>query len=396
MPVLKVLLVTAVGVILAIERMDIMGMHARKHLNNLVFYVLNPALVGSNLGKFVTLKRIVQLWFMPVSILILFTAGSALGWLLIKITKAPKRLRGLILGCCAAGNNRAAGNLGNMPLIIVPAVCKEKGNPFGDENFCNVNGLAYVTLSLAIASILMWSYVYNVVRIYSSMDSDEATQDALLEGIEPALETPENRSSSRTVSLLPLKEPSLNEGMKNFELDRAVLSEGKPKVPFPENIKQGFQKVLKKLNLKRVFSPSINGAIVGFIIGTIPPFRKVLIGDNAPLHVIEDSAFLLGESAVTIATLIVGANLLKGVEAADLSDYRPFWVGGRRPTLQVCSAASICTASSNQHRYNDPVVWSWRNRMLGDHAVDLFLGHSCGNALVCILYVVRQITLTCL
>ncbi|CAK7357564.1 unnamed protein product [Dovyalis caffra] len=328
MPVLKVLLITAVGVVLAIERLDIMGKHARMHLNNvntnivivdinaspedhtpcnqnqrtslkdhldLVFYVLNPALVGSNLAKFVTLKRIVQL-----------------------------------------------------------------------------------------------------------TDSDEATQDAVLEGIEPAPETPENLPSTRTGSLLPLKEPSHNEGMKNFELDRAVLSEGKPKVPFPENIKQVFQEVLKKLNLKRVFSPSINGAIVGFIIGTIPPFRKVLIGDNAPLHVIEDSAFLLGESAVTIATLIVGANLLKGFNGSKLpilviigiSAVRPFWLAGRRPTVQVCSAASICTASSNQHRYNDPVVWSWRNRMFGDHAVDLFLGHSCGNALVCILHVVRQITLT--
>uniref|UniRef100_A0A6N2N4L1 Uncharacterized protein n=1 Tax=Salix viminalis TaxID=40686 RepID=A0A6N2N4L1_SALVM len=30
--------------------------------------------------------------------------------------------------------------------------------------------------------------------------------------------------------------------------------------------------------------------IVGLMIGIIPPFRKVLIGDSAPLHAIEDSA----------------------------------------------------------------------------------------------------------
>jgi hypothetical protein len=40
---------------------------------------------------------------MPLNILITFIAGSALGWLLIKTTKAPNHLRGLILGCCAAG-----------------------------------------------------------------------------------------------------------------------------------------------------------------------------------------------------------------------------------------------------------------------------------------------------
>ncbi|KAB5534871.1 hypothetical protein DKX38_017957 [Salix brachista] len=50
-----------IGVFLAIERVDIMGMAARKHLNNLVFYVLNPALVGSNLAKFITVKSLVML-----------------------------------------------------------------------------------------------------------------------------------------------------------------------------------------------------------------------------------------------------------------------------------------------------------------------------------------------
>ena len=42
-------------------------------------------------------------WFMPFNILITFVIGSALGWLLIKLTGAPQRLKGLILGSCAAG-----------------------------------------------------------------------------------------------------------------------------------------------------------------------------------------------------------------------------------------------------------------------------------------------------
>nr|TKR75574.1 hypothetical protein D5086_0000283280 [Populus alba] len=281
MPVVKVLLITAVGVFLATKRMDILGTDARKHLNSLVFYVLNPALVGSNLAKFITLKSIVLLWFMPLNILITFIAGSALGWLLIKITKAPNHLRGLILACCAAGN------LGSMPLIIIPAACEEKGNPFGDASICKMHGLAYATLSLAIGSIFLWSYVYNIVRIYSSTDSDETKPDALPEGIESAREITPG-------PMLFLKEPSIDE----------------------ENIKQGFQKVLKKLNLKRMFSPSINGAIVGFIAGTIPPFRRLLIGDSAPLRVVEDSAYFVGESAITITTLIVGANLLKGLRGS--------------------------------------------------------------------------------
>ncbi|TKY58415.1 transporter YBR287W [Spatholobus suberectus] len=68
----------------------------------LVFYVFNPSLVGSNLGKTITFEKVVQLWFMPVNVLGTFILGSALGWILIKMTRPPKHMEGLILGCCSA------------------------------------------------------------------------------------------------------------------------------------------------------------------------------------------------------------------------------------------------------------------------------------------------------
>ena len=34
--------------------------------------------------------------------------------------------------------------------------------------------------------------------------------------------------------------------------------------------------------------------ITGFVIGVVPQIRTFLIGSNAPLHVIEDTAFMLG------------------------------------------------------------------------------------------------------
>lgn len=311
MPVLKVLLLTAVGVFLAIERVGILRADARNHLNNLVFYVLGPALVGSSLAKFVTLRSLLKLWFMPLNVLITFIIGSVLGWLLVKITKAPRRMRGMIVGSCAAGNQ------GAIPLILIPAVCKEKGNPFGDSNVCNAHGLAYASLSMAISSIYLWSYVYHIVRIYSSEDSDEPGLDELPEeGAGSAGETAENLPKCRAGPLLPLKEPSLEEGhMENLELD-GVVQQQNAKEPFPSSIKQGFQKVVKKLSLGRLFSPIIYGAIVGFIIGVVPPFQKAVIGDTAPLRVVEDSAYLLGESAIPTITLIMGANLLDGLKGS--------------------------------------------------------------------------------
>ncbi|KAJ4840997.1 hypothetical protein Tsubulata_042853 [Turnera subulata] len=333
MPVLKVLLITAVGTLLATDRVDILGADARKHVNNVTFYVFNPAMVGSNLAKYITFRSMVKLWFMPLNILITFIVGSALGWLVIKITRASNDLRGLVVGCCAAGN------LGNLPFIIVPAICKERGSPFGDAETCRAQGLAYVSLSMAVGSIFMWTYTYNMMRIYSINVSKN-------EGTQPTGETLQNPSIPHGGLLLPLKQSSspVDENITNrIEIGSDQKAERQGRVldnikqglqivgtklklrglfapstiglvQFLNNAKHGLQIVKRKLNLGRVFAPSTIGALVGFIIGIVPPFRKVLIGDSAPLHVVEDTANFLGEAAIPTVTLIIGANLLKGLK----------------------------------------------------------------------------------
>lgn len=42
------------------------------------------------------------------------------------------------------------GNMGNLPLIIVPAVCRENGSPFGPPDVCQTYGIAYASLSMAV------------------------------------------------------------------------------------------------------------------------------------------------------------------------------------------------------------------------------------------------------
>lgn len=41
---------------------------------------------------------------MPINILITFIVGSVLGWVVNLLTRPPPHLRGLVIGCCAAGN----------------------------------------------------------------------------------------------------------------------------------------------------------------------------------------------------------------------------------------------------------------------------------------------------
>ncbi|KDP24916.1 hypothetical protein JCGZ_24294 [Jatropha curcas] len=315
MPVLKVLLITALGSFLALEYVNVLGEEARKQINSVVFYVFNPALIGSNLAKTITFESISLLWFMPVNILVTFIIGSILGWLLIKVTATPQHLRGLILGCCAAGN------LGNLPLIIIAAICKEKGSPFGAPDVCYTYGIAYASLSMAIGAVFLWSYVYNIMRISSSemnqqvdnADSDTETNIKTTVGAPKCIQ-----GNYYSVDL------SSKESLISAELASPLLPENQEIVKnlswtqFIDKIKERSRKISEKLNLKALFAPSTIGAIVGFAIGVVPQIRKLLIGASAPLRVIEDSAYLLGDAAIPIVTLIVGGNLLKGLKGSGI------------------------------------------------------------------------------
>ncbi|XP_056169985.1 protein PIN-LIKES 3-like [Syzygium oleosum] len=308
MPVLKVLLITALGSLLAIAQVDILGEEARKHLNNIVFFVFNPALVFSYLAKSITYKSMALLWFMPCNILLTFILGSALGWMIIRFSRAPDHLQGLVLGCCAAGN------LGNMPLIIIPAVCREKGSPFGDPESCNTHGMAYASLSMAIGAIYMWSYVYNIMRIFSSRSCQGSEPDVSMPCIHSAGEN-RNPLKIQKSELLPLQQFSSVED--HVEVDVSTF-EGTRKVHVPAEVKKFLRMVWTNINPRTLFAPSTIGAIVGFIIGTTPLLRKATIGDSAPLHVVQDSASLLGDAAIPTVTLILGANLLRGLKGSSI------------------------------------------------------------------------------
>ncbi|XP_019054888.1 PREDICTED: protein PIN-LIKES 3-like isoform X2 [Nelumbo nucifera] len=278
MPVLKVLLVTLIGSLLALDQIDILGEDARKHLNQIVYFVFTPALVGSYLAKTITLERMAMLWFMPVNILITYIIGSILGWIVIRITRPPSHLKGLILGCCSAGN------MGNMFIIFIPAVCKEKGNPFGAHEICHTYGLAYASLSMAIGAVYLWAYVYNLVRVSSCTSSVQVNGSTICSKLSG--ETSEYKGSC-------------TEALLNSQ-DCSISSDFSDQYKLPCIEPQGELK------------------FVGFLVGIVPQMRRSVIGENAPLRVIQDSASLVGDGAVPALTLIMGGNLMKGLQGSQI------------------------------------------------------------------------------
>lgn len=310
-PVLNVLLITGVGSFLAAGRVGILCEEARKHMNNVVFFVFNPSLVSTNLARTVTLENVVLMWFMPINIFLTFLLGSLLGWVVIHLTKAPPPSRGLIIGCCAAGN------LGNMLLIIIPAICKEKGSPFGDPDACHTFGLAYVSLSMAIGAVFIWSYVYNMVRISSNaigekLISNPQKRPIILE--ENAKLIPSNHTGEKLLLQSGLSSDCPAE--QRLPITAYAESSTTPKLPILDQFKNGLSNIGCAIDLKKLFAPSTIGVIIGFIIGMVPQIRKAIIGESAPLRFVQESASLLGDGAIPTVTLIMGGNLLRGLHGS--------------------------------------------------------------------------------
>ncbi|KAK8643314.1 hypothetical protein V6N13_012617 [Hibiscus sabdariffa] len=284
MPVLKVILLTGVGLFIALDRIKLLGPDPNRLLNNLVFYVLSPALAATSLAETVTFQSFVTLWFMPLNLLLAFVFGSILAWLVIKITRTPKHLQGIVIGCCSA-------------------VCEESNSPFGDPSVCSTHARPYASLSLAVGAMYIWSYVYAVMRLYSNTDT--AT------GVENGGSTPETLPTSSTqLAVLPSTNAHCNP--TGFHATIAKKSASK-------KIMQRLKIISGKVDLKKVFAPTAIAAIVGFIVGTASPIRKLLIGNKAPLRIIDSSAYILGEAAIPCMTLVMGANLLGGLKKSDVS-----------------------------------------------------------------------------
>ncbi|KAF3684819.1 putative psbP domain-containing protein 3, chloroplastic-like [Capsicum annuum] len=296
MPVLKVLLVTGLGLILALDRIDLLGDDARKHLNN-SFRLQGLPNIYVDWSLAVVLQAQLALAHGPGA-----QNGDGLG------SNTMSRMN---LGPNSTSKASSRGNLGNMLLIIIPAVCKEKGSPFGDPGICHTYGMGYASLSMAVGAIYLWSYVYNIVRISSSKSTKEVEIN----------DPPASRSSregsisqlgTSTESLLPSKVPPEQLGLPSTRFDH------KTQAHLGTKLKQYMENLSKKINLKTLLAPSTTGAIAGFIVGLVPQIRKLMIGDVAPLRVIENSAILLGDGAIPLLTLIMGGNLLKGLTGSGI------------------------------------------------------------------------------
>lgn len=155
--------------------------------------------------------------------------------------------------------------------------------------------MAYASFSLELGSIFTWMYTYNIIRLSARAEIEVVADCSEV--------SDEQTSGNKREPLLPSAE---------------YFSRPVNQIPLSSRIQQRLITSIRKINVKALLTPSTIGAILGFMIGTIPLLRKLLIGDDAPLHVVEDSAYMLGDAAIPTITLILGANLLLGLKGSEI------------------------------------------------------------------------------
>ncbi|KAG6394395.1 hypothetical protein SASPL_144979 [Salvia splendens] len=298
MPILQVLIISMLGAFMATDYLKLLPPDARKYMNKIVFMAFTPSLVFASLAKTVNFQEIISWWFMPVNIGLTFLFGASFGWIVVKILKPEPYIRNLILAVCSSGN------LGNILLIIIPAICKENGSPFGDANVCSTVGLSYVSYSMAVGAFYIWTYTFHLIR------SAGVKYKASLEAEDPKKQ-PNNdlEADSKSLLLTGAEQADTPTQIEDVRHEQTI------------ELKTQWGQVFGILHQlgEELMSPPVVAALLGFVFGAVAWLRGILIGESAPLRVIFDSITLLGDGTIPCITLILGGNLTLGLHKAKLS-----------------------------------------------------------------------------
>ncbi|XP_009420836.2 protein PIN-LIKES 7-like [Musa acuminata AAA Group] len=305
-PIVQVLLIGLLGAYLASGYSNLLPHSARRDMNKVVFTVFTPSLMFASLAKTVTLKEIISWWFMPVNLGITFLIGGILGWIVVRILRPPRHLEGLVIATCSAGN------MGNLLWIIIPAICEQDGNPFGNNKVSGARGLA--SFSMAIGGIYIWTHSYSLMRNASKIyhASHISCHAGVIErrGNDQRVSTDQENMLSLPVEVM--------EEMAENQIDIPLLPNGSlhgEKVNSWDKMKETLHSIVEEL-----LAPPTVASIMGVIVGATPWLKSLFAGSSAPLRVVEDTVKLLGDGTVPCITLVLGGNLTQGLRRSVVSN----------------------------------------------------------------------------
>ncbi|KAF3331871.1 transporter YBR287W [Carex littledalei] len=283
LPIVKVFTVCFMGFLMASKYVNILPPNGRKLLNGLVFSLLLPCLIFSELGRAITLEKILQWWFIPINVILGSISGSIIGLVVASIIRPPyPYFKFTII-------HIGIGNIGNIPLVLLAAICRDETNPFGDT--CSQAGTAYISFGQWVGAIILYTYVYQMLAPPPGETYDSIHEPKLLPTI--TLED----------EIYPEKVPLLTPAESETE---TAVSATEP------TLKDRWNYLVEKLKLKQIFQPPITASVLAIVIGVIPFLKKLILTDDAPFFFFTDSCLILGEAMIPCILLALGGNLVDG------------------------------------------------------------------------------------
>ncbi|TKY58387.1 putative transporter C5D6.04 [Spatholobus suberectus] len=229
--------------------------------------------------------------------------------------------------------------MGNLPVVIIPAICDEKGGPFDAPDDCHNRALSYSFCSLALGGVFVWTYTYQLMRNtsmrYKAFEAAEI------------LKIP-NKDLDANAKTRLIKQ---NDGYIRDTENQIVVDQG-PSIITKNMEKSFWHKMMETIGqiLAELMSPPTIATFLGFLFGGVKWLRNLIIGHDAPLQVIQDSIQVLGDGTIPCITCLLGGNLTQGTMA------QLFDVGTEEFSvilLWTYGAATIALTRSEWAKYAD-------------------------------------------
>ncbi|XP_015692966.1 protein PIN-LIKES 6-like [Oryza brachyantha] len=295
LPIAKVFVVCFMGFLMASKRVGLLKPSGRKLLNGLVFSLLLPCLIFAQLGRAITFDKILQWWFIPVNIALGAASASLIGLIVALIVRPPYPYFKFTI------SHIGIGNIGNIPLVLISALCRDQLNPFGDSSRCTQDGNAYLSFGQWVGAIIIYTYVFKMLAPPPGMTFDSCDEEK---------------------EKLPLKAPNAMPGVEKYpssahddthEEEPLLYSEEEQDVPsLGSKIMIPIKCMVRFLQKRQLLQPPIIASVLAITLGAVPFLKNLILTDDAPLFFLTDGCLILGEAMIPCILLAVGGNLVDG------------------------------------------------------------------------------------
>ncbi|CAK9218638.1 unnamed protein product [Sphagnum jensenii] len=296
LPIAKVLVLCGFGLAMATPYINILTAPSRRVLSKLVFSLFLPCLIFTQLGTAISFQKIFLWWFIPVNIVIGAVLGCTLGYLMALLVRPPPQFFNFFVIMVGIGN------IGNIPLVIIGAICRPDDNPFGqDSETCNSEGVAYISFGQWVGAVIVYTFVFHVLAPPKDANRESSPEiDIKVESISP--DHIDDANGFSQTNFLP----------DNFQKEDSIS------VPLllPQS-----SDTLPKVSgrwLENIFQPPVVASLLALVMGSVPVLRNLMFEEHSIFFFFYDSLNMVGGAMIPCIMLVLGGNLVGGPGSSHL------------------------------------------------------------------------------